>query len=435
VSTMSSDNPKPDQIQANVAAALSRLRGDVMPPVTSQAVPKLTENTENSTANPSPTPTPSPAAQSPGTPPPMQTAPGFSANADFRAEPSLGIGNGASSASAPSYFGNAAKLTRVLSGQQPDLLSSVDMGPPSQAGYQPSDDNNDGRRKRNRRLVLAGAVAAIAVVAAIWLGIGHKSEVPVITADNTPEKVKPTDEGGLQVPNQNVQVLENMNGQNQPQASETVLPPPEQPVAPPAPAAAADPQGLNTAGQQPAAGQATSGEPAAGQTAASQAPAGQTSITAPAVPAVPEAPAVPPVPGATNTAASTTPAAPSAAVPSETAGSTTTGSAAPAATQTAAKPVAEASKKTEAAPATAGGKLKIQLAAVKTEAAAKSVWSELQKAHPAELGSLSLIVEKVDKGANGVFYRVQAGPIADRAAGKTLCAELAKQKQACILAR
>ncbi|MET1027269.1 MAG: SPOR domain-containing protein [Dongiaceae bacterium] len=425
---MSSDNPKPDQIQANVAAALSRLRGDVMPPITSQAVPKLPEDTGSSASLPMqpPMPAPSPAVQ-----PPPQVAPGFSAGSDdFRAEPSLGGGNNAGT---QSYFGNAAKLTRVLSGAQPDLLSGVEMGASSQAGYPPSEDGNDGRRKRNRRLVLAGAVAAIAVIAAIWIATGHKSQVPIIAADGTPEKVKPTEEGGLQVPNQNVQVLENMNGQNQPQSGETVLPPPEQPVAPPA---AADAQG---GAGQPATGQAASGEPAAGQPPAGQAMSGQTTagqanLTAPAVPAVPETPPVPAIPDSNSTAtASAPPAAPVAAAPATP--TTETTPPAPAATQTAAKSTAEASKTPEATPAATGGKLKIQLAAVKTEAAAKTVWSKLQKAHPAELGSLSLIVQKVDKGADGVFYRVQAGPIADRAAGKTLCAELAKQKQPCILAR
>lgn len=462
---MSSDNPKPEQIQANVAAALSRLRGDVMPPITSQAAPKLAgdpaEAPMPTAGAPKPAsffPQPPSAAQQPAVsygaaaphgssplPNPQAPASGLSAgnapSADFRAEPSLGLGNGAStmpttpaaaSATGKNYFSAASKPAQPAAGAaQPDLLSSVDMGPPPLTGYT-QEDNGDARRKRNRRLVLAGAAAAIVVVAGIWLASGHKSEVPTITAETTPEKVKPTNEGGLQVPNQNVQVLENMNGQNgQQQASgETVLPPPEQPIAPPTPA----PDGQAQAGaqEQGATGQATTGQATTGQAATGQATTAQTdaqapAVAAPAVPAVPNTPAVPSVPAVPDTSTTATASQPAAAQPA----AAQPAAPQPAAEQVAAKPAAKPAV-TEPA---AGGKVKVQLAAVKTEAAAKTEWAKLQRAHPAQLGQLSLSVQKVDKGAEGVFYRIQAGPLADKAAAKALCAELAKQKQACILTR
>src|SRR5262249_22682202 len=49
---MSSDNPNPEQAQAKIATALGRLRGDVMPPITSQAAPRLSDQT-----GPAPLPT------------------------------------------------------------------------------------------------------------------------------------------------------------------------------------------------------------------------------------------------------------------------------------------------------------------------------------------------------------------------------------------
>jgi cell division septation protein DedD len=101
---------------------------------------------------------------------------------------------------------------------------------------------------------------------------------------------------------------------------------------------------------------------------------------------------------------------------------------APAATQ-------EANVAPTPAPAPATGGPRIQLAAVKSEAAAKAEWAKLQKAHPALLGGLTLTVEKVDKGASGVFYRIQAGPLADRAAAKQLCADLKARSQDCIVAK
>jgi cell division septation protein DedD len=81
-----------------------------------------------------------------------------------------------------------------------------------------------------------------------------------------------------------------------------------------------------------------------------------------------------------------------------------------------------------------GGSTRVQLAAVKTEAAAQKEWLRLQKAHPAVLGTLSLHVEKFNKSASEVFYRIQAGPLQDKASAKQLCAELKQKNQACIVA-
>ena len=40
----------------------------------------------------------------------------------------------------------------------------------------------------------------------------------------------------------------------------------------------------------------------------------------------------------------------------------------------------------------------------------------------------------VDKGAAGIFYRLQAGPLADKAAAKKLCTSLKAKGQDCIVA-
>src|SRR6185369_8422825 len=72
-------------------------------------------------------------------------------------------------------------------------------------------------------LVLVALVVIAGGAAWAWVSSHRAPEgpVPVIAADTTPEKVKPEDEGGMQVPNQNVEIL---NGQ-----STT----PEQPAVPP----------------------------------------------------------------------------------------------------------------------------------------------------------------------------------------------------------
>jgi cell division septation protein DedD len=81
-----------------------------------------------------------------------------------------------------------------------------------------------------------------------------------------------------------------------------------------------------------------------------------------------------------------------------------------------------------------GGNARIQLAAVKSEALAKQQWAKFQKAHPDLLGALTLSIQKVT--VNGAdYYRIQAGPLSDKAAAKDLCSKLKAQKQDCLVAK
>lgn len=90
------------------------------------------------------------------------------------------------------------------------------------------------------------------------------------------------------------------------------------------------------------------------------------------------------------------------------------------------------SKKTDVTKA-AKGSVYIQLAAVKSEADAKTKWAKLKSSYQS-LSSLSLKVQKADLGAKGVFYRVQAGPTsADNAA--SICAKIKSAKGDCIVAK
>jgi hypothetical protein len=343
------------------------------------------------------------------------------------ATPSSGsLGNNASGSN---YFGS---INLEKGDHQPDLLAGVDMGPPPLGDTYPRAQDNEARRKRNRRVVLIGAAAAIVVILGFWIGTRNHGDVPVITADATPEKVKPADQGGLQVPNQNVQVLENMNGQPKTQGNETVLPPPEQPMAPPAPSAQTDQSNQNAASSaNPAAAPTTGSEQNVQVPAVPTLNTDGTSATNSSTLAVPAVPTVPAVPNSNSSAMTSTAAVP-AAPATTTASAATTTNTAPAAPAPAA--TTEPAAKTMAPAATPGGKVRVQLAAVKSDAAARSTWIKLQKAHPSQLGNLSLIVEKVDKGAAGIFYRVQAGPLADKATAKTICSALSQQGQACIIA-
>jgi cell division septation protein DedD len=81
------------------------------------------------------------------------------------------------------------------------------------------------------------------------------------------------------------------------------------------------------------------------------------------------------------------------------------------------------------------GGYRLQLGALKGEDAAKAEWQNLQKQQADVLGKLSLTVSRVDLGAKGVYYRIQAGPIADAGQAAQDCAALKSRNVSCILVK
>ena len=395
---MTTEPPRPDQIQANVAAALSRLRGELAP-------------TPPSAPNPGHAAAPE-AQQVARAPEPILTAsePLFDVGPGLEApDPSMALNQGKSGGDIlDTPF---ARMTGLKATEQPDLLAGIGTTPPPLADLPDADAEAAHRKRRLRNRLLAGGVLVIAL-AGFWFlsggGDDSNDPIPVVTAETTPEKVKPADEGGLDVPNQDVAIL---NGENSaaPVEGETVLPAPEQPATPPV-------------------------VPEAPAVTAPAAEATIPSVTAPAVDAIPTVPA-PTDTTAVDSAGTGTATDPAATpTPAETAPAATA-QATSGVTPVAEAPVAEtAPTQTATAEPVVGGNARIQLAAVKTEEAAKSEWARLQKLHPDVLGALSLHVERFEKSASEVFFRIQAGPFQDKAAAKAVCGQLKQKNQACIVA-
>jgi hypothetical protein len=312
--------------------------------------------------------------------------------------------------------------------EQPDLLAGMEVPPappPPLSALSDDSEYDAGRRKRRNRMMAMVAVLVI-LVGAGWIYLRNKpmeGPPPVITADTTPEKVKPADEGGMQVPNQDVQILDNMaSGQSNAgdENKATVMPAPEQPIAPPA-AELSEPAGA--APTAPTVTETAPTPPPAPATDTATTENAAPSVAAPAIPAVtaPEpGAAAPPAPIAQSAAPEPAPAAPAETAVTK-----------PADTQTAAAPANPPAATPTVLPA---GSVKVQLAAVKSESAAKAQWAKLQKSYPALLGALSLNIEKTVKNGTD-YYRIQAGPLNDKAKAKQLCAQLAAQNQACIVAK
>ncbi len=198
--------------------------------------------------------------------------------------------------------------------------------------------------------------------------------VPEIHPDAAPVKEAPANPGGMVVPDQDSALL-NREGKSNAKA-EQLLPPPE--AALPRPVA----------------------------------PATATAIPVPppvaaSPPAAPAPVSNPPAPSPPVAAAAAAPPAPAAATQ---------------ATQS-------------AAPAASGPGWKLQLGAVRSEAAAKEEWQRLKARQPDLLGKLALSTPHVDLGEKGVFYRIQAGPIADAALAEQSCATLKSRHVGCILVK
>jgi cell division septation protein DedD len=237
--------------------------------------------------------------------------------------------------------------------------------------------------------------------------VGPSGAVPLIRADQDPTKHKPDDAGGS-VPDQDKLVY----NPNDPNASkfERLLPPPEQPLPKPNPPPG-EPEPLPVQNVAPieapksapataAAGLATeSASHEANTTGMMTSPAG-----AKAVPGI-EIPPAPPPQTAQATAGRPVPLAPPTPV----------------------RPPPPA------AAAASTGPLRVQIAATKDEASAKAEFARLQKAHADLLGNLSATLVKADLGDKGTFYRIQAGPIADKAQADKLCAQLKPLGIGCIV--
>ena len=252
-------------------------------------------------------------------------------------------------------------------------------------------------------LLILPIVSGAIIVLLFWFlnselgGQGVGDLAPLVEADTTPIKVPPLEEGGMAIPDQEREIFNTLDASSDHDpAVEQLVPPPEEPVVPAAPEPATD------------------------------APA--VAVDANGLPVV-EAPD-PAAADATNAAsADDSDNAAVAAALAAAAASAATEPAAEAAADTAADPGVE----TAALPA---GSYRVQLAAVRSEADARTTWAQLQQKLPELLGGLSLHIEQIDLGGDkGVFYRVQAAPLADHSSAQALCGNLASRGQDCLVVR
>ncbi len=79
------------------------------------------------------------------------------------------------------------------------------------------------------------------------------------------------------------------------------------------------------------------------------------------------------------------------------------------------------------------GAFRIQLGSLDSATAAKAEWRRLRRRHRDLLEPLRPRVQRADLGAKGVFYRLQAGPLAGAGQAKGLCEALALRNVPCLV--
>lgn len=297
---------------------------------------------------------------------------------------------------------------------RPELIAQMD---DLDTGIDPRDDTlafEPVKRRTPKRKIPISILTLLMVLiagagAGAWYGwgeayfLGKDGEMIIVRAEEGPIKVRPASPGGLDVPNRDKLVYERLEKKVPSVKTETLLPRPELPLPPPVKSSApVVPPSIETAAGTPT--NSTTPPPTLPPVKASP----TEKVTQKPLPRIIEAskppPPPPPPPRAETNPPPTSLAAPKVAVLAP-----------------------------KSASKSADGGFHIQIAAVRTEKAARDEWGRLKKRYQPLLGKLSLTIVKADLGSRGVFYRLRAGPISNRGAATNICGELTKQKVGCLV--
>ncbi len=261
---------------------------------------------------------------------------------------------------------------------------------------------------RRLMLIAGGLAGSLVVIVAVWSSVGrHGGPVPVVQADQEPVRVKPDHPGGMQIPGLSADTGPT-DGSNQadkldptpempnPQALAAQMrasPAPGSPAATPLPALAAGTAGLHATASHPVTAKpsriATTSVP--DQNAATMVPAlGAATMVPPRGTA-----AIVPPRGAVATA-------PDGHLPTATAQGQ-------------------------------AGRTQVQLAAVGSEAAARSEWDHLAHRMPDVLGSRRPMFSKVEHDGH-TLWRVRTGTFTTEAEANQFCREVRAKGAGCAIA-
>jgi SPOR domain len=235
---------------------------------------------------------------------------------------------------------------------------------------------------------------------------GSEGAAPLLKP-NGPMKVAPDNPGGTQIPHKDISIYQSLNADGKESKVERILPPPEQPMTPPAaPAAAGENSRVRSADTAP----------------------GAAPPAAPPVIGSPETPSarslIPP-----STAPTASPKENQLALNAPTGKKAETKPAAREVHAAPAKPAPAPESKVASLPP---GAYKVQIGSVSSEEQAARLWKIQSGKSGGLLTKLSMNVEKtVIKGKP--YYRIQAGPLRDADSARKLCDALKQHQIGCFV--
>lgn len=270
------------------------------------------------------------------------------------------------------------------------------------------------------------ALALCTVALTLWVIVrdGEKAngDIAVIAPPTTETRIKPEDPQGMNLPHQNMLVYQYVDprGVQQPQVERLIPAPAQDPRA-------ALPQ-TGPATGNPAATAPLQAAPVQNQLLQQPAPSAGSPI--PLIPAVRPAPvaSTPPQQQATATPAAQPPVQVVRPLPRPAPAPAPVAPPAPAAAEPAAAKPAPA-----AAPAAAAPLFRLQLAALKDEAAAQQAWTAARTRSDGALNGLKPDYVQVEIPGKGTYFRVQAGAFKTRTEAQQLCAKLKQAGQDCMV--
>lgn len=257
-------------------------------------------------------------------------------------------------------------------------------------------------------IVMTGGVTVAWYSYTAGIKEGSEGAAPLLKPKG-PMKVAPANPGGLAIPHQDKTVFNSIDGRGKEQGVERLLPPPEKPMSIPV-------KPVPSPAVKPSEAPAGSRVRAADRTGDGRAVGKPVPLTPGGARSTPSNPLKTPQP-AVSAKPIPLPATPKAAVT-------------PPAKQKTARATPEAKP---AKPAVSAGKaFRIQIGSVSSDVQGKKYWDSQSAKHRDLFGKLSLNLQKATiKGK--VFYRIQGGPLSNRAAATGLCQKLKARKIGCIV--
>lgn len=313
--------------------------------------------------------------------------------------------------------------------------AAAEYGPPDEPMTYDETGDEAGRGRMVLLLAVVFVVAAAALLYVVFqqgVRTGGRNAPPVIVAESGPEKIRPEDPGGLDVPHQDKTVYDRVSGQSS-ERVERLLPEPEEPV---------DVSGLRTNDEAPAQAdeEPAQDEPKQDEVAKTETPTDKAAQDEPVRELPKPRPAEP---------------APVEQTPieqSETSGAEVINEVEnigdliksipedkpdlaldPIGNSVAEVDAASVNRASGTIPSATSGAYVVQVASFKGADLATGGWETLVRKNKDLLANLRPDIQLADLGNRGIYYRLRIGPFATKADAQSLCNALKARRQDCLV--